>query len=74
MLKDLLLRKMLASKLKDVPAEEREKILSMLQKNPDFFQQFASEVQGKIASGQDQMAAVMAVMKEHETELKEIMK
>ena len=40
-LKNLLMKKMLQSKMKDVPAEQQEKIFAMIEKNPDFFQKVA---------------------------------
>ena len=67
---NFLMKKMLKSQLKGVPASEQEKILGIIEKNPDFFQKVAGEVQQKMAQGKDQMAAVMEVMKEHEVEMK----
>ncbi len=65
------MRKMLASKLKGVPQEEQDKIMKIIENNPELFQKIAHEVQEKIKGGMDQMAATMAVMKAHESELKQ---
>ncbi len=73
MLKEFLMRKMLAQKLKGVPQEEQDKILKMVENNPELFQKIALEVQEKIKDGMDQMSATMAVMKSHEGEIKETM-
>ncbi len=59
--------------MKDVPAEQQEKMLDMIEKNPDFFQKIALEVQEKVKQGKDQMAATMEVMQAHQEELKKIM-
>jgi len=67
------MRKMLESKMKDVPKEQQEMIFNMIEKNPDFFQKIALEVQEKIKGGMDQASAMMAVMKEHQEELKAMM-
>jgi 2-oxo-4-hydroxy-4-carboxy--5-ureidoimidazoline (OHCU) decarboxylase len=72
MLKNFLMKKMLVAKMKDVPAEERDKALAILEKHPDFFQKIAEEVQAEMKSGKDQMSAVMAVMTRHQEELKKI--
>ena len=57
----------------DIPEAEQEKMLSVIEKNPDFFQNIASEAQAKIKEGKDQMTATMEVMKKHQEELKKIM-
>ena len=72
-LKSLLMRKMLQSKMKDVPPEQQEKILAMIEKNPDFFQKIALEVQDQIKQGKDQMAATMEVMSKYQNDLKGMM-
>ena len=64
---------MLKSKMKDIPEAEQEKMLNAIEKNPDFFQNIAAEVQAKMKEGKDQMAATMEVMQKHQEELKKIM-
>jgi hypothetical protein len=72
--KNLLLKKMIQSKMKDVPQAEQEKMFALVEKNPDFFQKVAVEVQEKIKNGKDQMTATMEVMQKYQSELQEIMK
>ena len=72
-IKDLLLRKMIKSKLKGVPEAEQEKIISMVEKNPELFQKIAIEAQEKMKGGQDQMSAMMEVMSKYQNELKDVM-
>ncbi len=74
MLKDFLMRKMLKSQLKGVPEAEQEKLITMIEKNPDFFQKIATEVKEKMNGGMDQMAATQAVMLKHKEDLEKIMK
>ena len=71
--KKFLMKKMLKSKMKDIPEAEQEKMLNAIEKNPDFFQNIAAEVQAKMKEGKDQMAATMEVMQKHQDELKKIM-
>lgn len=72
-IKDFLLRKLIKSKLKGVPEAEQEKLIAMVEKNPELFQKIATEAQEKIKGGQDQMAAMMEVMKKYEADLKKLM-
>lgn len=72
MIQNFLMRKMIESKMKDVPKEQREMIMDMIEKNPDFFQKIAIEIQEKIKGGQDQMAATMAVMQKYQEDLKKL--
>ena len=74
MLKNMLMRKMLKSKMKDVPEEQQEMILGAIEKNPAFFQKIAVEIQAKMKEGKDQMTATMEVMQAHQNELQELMK
>jgi hypothetical protein len=69
-IKDFLLRKTLEAKLKDVPKEEQEKMVKLVQDNPEFFQKVALEIQEKVKAGQDQMSAAMEVMEKYKGEIK----
>jgi len=60
--------------MKGVPEAEQEKILLLIEKNPELFQKIGLEVQAKMKEGKDQMAATMEVMQAHQDELKDIMK
>ncbi len=71
---NFLMKKMLKSKLQGVPEAEQEKLFAMIEKNPEFFKKVAEEVQAKVSSGKDQMAAVMEVMQNHKSEMESIQK
>jgi 2-oxo-4-hydroxy-4-carboxy--5-ureidoimidazoline (OHCU) decarboxylase len=73
MLKDFIVKKMLASKLKGIPQTEQEKIFALIEKNPDFFKNIAEKVQQKVKSGKDQMSATMEVLRENESDLKNML-
>ena len=74
MLKNFLMKQMIKSQLKDVPEAEKERILDMVEKNPDLFEKIAKESQEAMKSGKDQMSAVMGVMMKYQDQLKGIMK
>ncbi len=67
---NFLMKKLLQSKMKDIPAEQQEKIFAMIEKNPDLFKKIAEESQEEMKKGKSQMDAVMEVMKRYENELK----
>lgn len=72
-IKDYFLEKMLEHKLKDVPKEEQQKILTMLQKDPALFQKIAEEIDQATKSGKDQMQAAMQVMTKYKAEIQKLM-
>jgi len=72
-IKNMLMKKMLKSQMKGVPEAEQEKILELIEKNPELFQKIGLEVQAKMKEGKDQMAATMEVMQAHQGELKNIL-
>jgi len=73
MFKNLLLKKMMKSQLKDVPEAEQEKLLKLVENNPELFQKIALVAQAKMQSGQNQMAALMEATQEHQAELKQLL-
>jgi len=71
--KNFMMRKLLERQLKDAPAEQREMILMMLEKNPQLFEKIALEMQAEMKAGKDQMAAAMKVMPKYQAELQAMM-
>ncbi|MBI2065815.1 MAG: hypothetical protein HYT68_01990 [Candidatus Zambryskibacteria bacterium] len=72
--KNFLLKQALKSKMKDVPEAEREKMLALIEENPEFFKKIGDEVQRRVKAGQGEMAATMVVMREHQSELQRLLK
>jgi len=72
-LKSFLMKKMMKSQLKGVPEAEQDRIIELIEKNPEVFEKIAAEVQAKTKEGKDQMAATMEVMKNHQSELQQIL-
>lgn len=70
MLKNFLLKKMLKSQ--GVPDDQAEMAMKVFEQNPELFGKIASELKEKTDRGQDQMSAVMEIMKKYEGELKSI--
>ena len=73
MLKNIFLKKMLKTQLKDMPEKEQEKIIKLVQENPELFQKIGLEIQQKIKDGKDKMTASMEVMQSYQEDLRKIM-
>lgn len=73
MFKELLLKKLIKSKLGDLPTEEQDKIIRIVTKNPELFQEIAVKIKQQMDGGKDQMAATMAVMKEYQGQIQKLM-
>lgn len=70
--KDFFIRKLAERQLKDVPPEQREVIMRLIERNPDLFVKMSKEVEHKIKQeGKDQMLAMMEVGKKYQKELRE---
>lgn len=66
---------LLKSKLKSagVPEAQMNTLLSMIEKNPDFFKEVARVAQEKVKAGMSQQEAVAAVLQDKQGELQKIM-
>lgn len=73
MLKEFLMKKMLQSQLKNIPPAEREKILAMVEKDPNLFMRIAEEVKENMKGGKDQLAAATEVMQKHKDEIQKLL-
>lgn len=73
MLKKFLMKQAMKSQLKGVPAAEQERILDMVEKNPEFFENLAKELQEALKSGKDQQAAALEIMTKHKEALSKMM-
>lgn len=62
------------SKMKGVPPAEQERILGMVEKNPEFFKKIGEEIEKRKKSGQSEMEATMEVMRKHQSEFQNLIK
>jgi len=74
MFQSFFLKQMLKSKLKGVPPAEQERIIGMVDKNPEFFKMIGEEIEKKKKSGKSKMEATMEVMRQHQAEFQNLMK
>ena len=71
--KNFVMKKLLERQLKDAPADQKELIMTLMEKNPALFEKIALEMQTEIKSGKDQMSAAMKVLPKYQKELQVLM-
>ncbi len=71
--KQFMTRKLMEHQLKSAPPEQRELIMTMLEKDPKLFEKIALEMQAEMKSGKNQTAAAMKVLPKYQKELQAIM-
>jgi hypothetical protein len=73
MLKKFLMKQAMKSQLKGVPESEQEKILDMVERNPEFFENLAKELQEGLKTGKDQQTVALEIMTKHKEVLSKMM-
>lgn len=60
--------------MKDVPKEQQDMIIAMVNKNPELFKKISEEVERKVKhEGKDKMAATFEVMRKYQGEMQKLM-
>jgi hypothetical protein len=73
-IKNFAIKKVLDSQLKDVPADQKEMIMEMVEKNPSLFEKIAKEIQEELKkNGNNQMAAATKILPKHQAEILAVM-
>ena len=69
-IKNFAVKKVIQSQMKNVPADQQEMIMAMLEKDPATFEKIAKEMQAELKSnGNNQMAAAMKVLPKYQKEI-----
>lgn len=69
-IKNFAIKKVIQSQMKNVPVDQREMIMTMLEKDPATFEKIAKEMQAELKSnGNNQMAAAMKVLPKYQKEI-----
>lgn len=71
--KNFMMRKILERQMKDASPEQRELIMTMVERDPKLFEKIAEEMQAEMKNGKDQMAAAMKVLPKYQGELQKLM-
>ena len=73
MFKEFLMKKLIASKLKDLPKAQQEMIMRLVTKNPKLFEEIAIKIKKKTDAGANEMMATQTVMKEYQGQIQKLM-
>lgn len=68
------MKQVIKRQLKGVPEAEVNRIITLVEKNPELFKKIGDEIQAKVKAGRSQMAASMEVMRAHQAELQKVLK
>jgi hypothetical protein len=71
---NFLMKAMLKKQLKQLPADQQEKVMAAFEKDPKFFEDIAKEIKAKMKEGADQQSATMLVMMKNQKKLQDLMK
>ena len=73
-IKNFAVKKLIKSQMKNVPADQQQMIMEMLEKDPALFEKIAKEMQAELkTNGNNQTAAAMKVLPKYQTEIMAIM-
>ena len=72
-IKNFLVKKLVRSKLKNVPKEQQDMIIALVSENPEFFKTLQKEIEAKKKQGQNEQMAMMQVMRENQAEIQKLM-
>jgi hypothetical protein len=65
-------RKLMERQLKGMPEEQRNLIMAMFEKNPDFFKKMSAEIEEKTKAGKTEQQASLEVMMSHRQEMQKM--
>lgn len=69
-IKNFAVKKLLETQLKNVPEDQKEMIMHMVEKDPALFEKIAKELQAEMkTNGNNQMAAAMKVLPKYQAEI-----
>jgi hypothetical protein len=73
MFKNMMMKQMMKSQMKGLPAEQQDRILAAIDKDPEFFENIAKQIEQKIKEGKDKVSASMEVMRANQDKLRKLM-
>lgn len=67
------MKKMVQRQIKDMPQDQQDMIMKLVEENPKLLKTISDEIQVKVKKGIDQQTAMMQVMMDHKDELQRAM-
>jgi len=71
--KNFVMKQAIKSQMKGVPKEQQDMMMRAVEKDPQFFENIAKEIEQKVKEGKSKTAASMEVMRKHQDELRRLM-
>ena len=71
--KNIVMKQAMKSQMKGLPEDQQQKILDAMEKNPEFFESIAKQIEQKQKEGKGKMEASMQVMRENQDKLRKLM-
>jgi hypothetical protein len=68
-----LAKKAMQAKMKDLPKEQQDLIMTLMEEHPEFLKKIQKEIKEKKKQGVDEQTASMQVMMKHKDEFQKIM-
>lgn len=70
---NFILKALIKKQLKDVPEDQIDMIIAVVEKNPEFFKRIAGDIQAKVKTGMSEQDAAKAVLEGNKEEMMKIM-
>ncbi|MEY4440800.1 MAG: hypothetical protein RLY49_426, partial [Candidatus Parcubacteria bacterium] len=70
---NFVMKKLVQRQIKDMPKDQQEMIMNLIDENPELLKTISTEIQAKVKKGIDQQTAMMQVMMDHKDELQRAM-
>lgn len=67
-----MMRALMRKKLNGIPPVEQDRLIALVEKNPELFTTIAQEIQTVMRSGKDQTTASMQVMQKYQAQLRDL--
>lgn len=71
--KNFVMKTAIKSQMKGVPQAQQDMMMAAIEKDPEFFENIAKEIEQKVKEGKSQTAASMEVMRKHQDQLRKLM-
>ncbi len=71
--KDFITEKLVRSKMKNLPKNQQDMFIKLIQKNPELFKKIGDEVKVLKKNGVSEMTATMQVMRKYQAEIQKLM-
>jgi len=71
--KNFMMKKVAERQLKDAPADQKEMIMTLMEKDPELLEKISKEMKAEMKAGKTQMSAAMKVMPKYQKQLQGLM-